>query len=202
MIVSLSIFFIFSKDEQNFLKDNTGDKVYSSEEKYFKDVRTEMDKRTSNNKEKNKIKIDYFSYIKIIIVLVLIIALIYVIFLFLKKSLKIKDDSVGGASVIISHSLGPGKWLQVVFVGGKYLILGVTNENINLLGEITDPKEIERYDIYLNQHKSEEGHSFSDVISNFFKAKFNKNINKEFDYEKDSIDFLKKQKDRLNNNNA
>ncbi|HOJ63111.1 MAG TPA: flagellar biosynthetic protein FliO [Spirochaetota bacterium] len=158
-----------------------------------------MEKRSnlSSDKDNKKIKIDYFAYIRIILVLAVVLGIIYGLFIFLKKSLKIKDDTSEGATVIVSHSLGPGKWVQVVFVGGKYLILGITNENINLLGEITDPKEIERYEIYLNQRKSEDGHSFRDIISDFFKKKSPK---KEFDYESDSIDFLKKQRERLNNN--
>lgn len=157
-----------------------------------------MDKRSNlSNKDDKKIKVDYFAYIRIIIVLGIVIAIIYVVFLFLKKSLKIKDDTSEGATIIMSHSLGPGKWIQVVFVGGKYLILGITNENINLLGEITDQKEIERYEIFLNQKKSEEGHTFKDIIKDFFKSKFNKKIEKEFDYENDSIEFLKKQRERL-----
>lgn len=157
-----------------------------------------MEKRSNlTNKDDKKIRVDYFAYIRIIVVLGIVIAIIYGIFLFLKKSLKIKEDTGEGATVIMSQSLGPGKWIQIVFVGGKYLILGITNENINLLCEVTDQKEIERYEIFLNQRKSEEGHTFKDIIGDFLKSRFNKKVEKEFDYENDSIDFLKKQKERL-----
>lgn len=141
----------------------------------------------------------YFEYIKIIVILALVIAIIYGIFYFLKKTLKIKDETGEGAAIISNQSIGPGKWIQIVFVGGKYLILGVTNDNINLISEITDPKEIERLEISLNERKTDEGHSFSDIMSAFFKnnLKFKEN-KKQFDYEEDSVDFLKKQKDRLN----
>ena len=81
---------------------------------------------------------------------------------------------------------------------GKYLILGVTNDNINLISEITDQKEIERLEINLNEQKVDSGNSFSTIITNFLKnnVKF-KESKKEFDYENDSVEFLKKQNDRL-----
>lgn len=120
----------------------------------------------------------------------------------LKKSLKIKGKVGEGASVLISESLGMGKFIQVVNIGGKYLILGITNDRINLLSEVTDPKEIERYEIIQNEKKIQQGKGFIDVISDFIKTKFKQNpIQKKFDYEVDSIDFLKKQRKRVDDMN-
>lgn len=125
--------------------------------------------------------------------------LIYGVFYFIKKRLRINNNLGDEAYLLSSQSLGPGKWIQVVYVGGKYLILGVTNENISLLTELTDPKEIERFEILYNNRKTEEGHNFMDMISDFFKKRGGNNTgNNEFNYETDSIDFLKKQNERIN----
>jgi len=195
----LSIFCSFSAG------DVSRDDSSISEDAYFKEVKKNMGITDADNTSdagkvdgKVKIKINYFSYVKIIVVLALVLLSIYLIFLFIKKTLNIKTYKDDQSSVITSQTLGPGKQLQVVYIHGKYLILGVTNDNINLIGEITDPKEIERLEIYQSQKKIDEGNSFVDVISEFFKKTFSKKVEKrQFDYEVDSLDYLKEQRGRI-----
>ncbi len=154
--------------------------------------------KKDNFKNKTALKINIFSYIKIILVLSLVILVIYGLSLILKRSLVVKGNIQSNAEILINQALGQGKWMQVVHICGKYLVLGITNENVNLLTEINDPKEIERFDVILNEKKSETKSNFIDMITDFFKDKLKKNINKDkFDYEVDSIDFLNKQKERL-----
>lgn len=163
---------------------------------------TKQDDTTQNtdkqNNDKSKYSIGYFSYIKIIIVLIIVILLIYGLSILAKKYLKIKGNSGEQALILSNQSLGPGKWIQIVYIAGKFLILGITNENVSLITEVTDPKEKERLEIALNEIKIEKGSSFIDSISNVFKNILHKKSPIEkFDYEKDSVDFLKKQNDRL-----
>jgi flagellar protein FliO/FliZ len=202
--------FVFSADKTKDTKDK--DPVVD-ESAYFGKVKSVMDKEkkdqasSEENKDKQdkkkKISIGYFSYIKIIIVLAIVIGLIYGITYFIRKSLKITDKAGEGATIVLSQPLGPGKWIQVVFVAGKYLVLGVTNDHINLISEVTDKKEIERFEVLMNERKTEEGHSFMDVVTDFFKNTLKKKVTKEsFDYEKDSLGFLKKQKERLDKLNG
>jgi flagellar protein FliO/FliZ len=40
--------------------------------------------------------------------------------------------------------LGPRKWLALVEVGGKVLLLGVADQAIALLTTLDDPKQVER----------------------------------------------------------
>ena len=40
--------------------------------------------------------------------------------------------------------LGPNKSVCIVEIGGRILLLGVTDQQITMLGEITDQQEIER----------------------------------------------------------
>ena len=208
LILLYSLFFTF----HSYPQDITNDEI-SKEAQYFNKVKSAMDKddedrekrvvESEDDKQKKAdISIGYFPYLKIIIVLVLVILVIYGISLILRRFLRIKGDIGGGANIIINQSLGPGKWLQVVYIGGKYLVLGVTNDQINLITEIEEPKEIERLEIILNEKKVNEGESFIDVVSDFFKNKLKKKINKEkFNYETDAIDFFKKQKERINKMN-
>lgn len=203
-LLTFSIF-IFSQDV------NDTNEV-SDEADYFNKVKSVMDKDSApaekeankEDEEKKNIQIGYYSYIKIIIVLLLVIAIIYGISYFLRRTLKIKGE-IGDetAAILVNQSIGAGKWIQVVFVAGKYLVLGVTSENINLISEIEDQKEIERFEMILNQKKTEEGGNFIDVITDFFKNKLRLNPEKQkFDYEEDSIEFLKEQKKKINDMNS
>lgn len=159
------------------------------------------DKKDIKKNADKKFRIDYWAYFKIIFLLGIVIAIIYLLSRVMRKFLIIKGQVPEGAVIIVSQSLGPGKWLQVLNVFGKYLILGVSNDRINLLSEITDPKEIERLEVIINSKKAEEGHDFMDIVKDFFKTKLKniKKVNKSnFDYEKDSLDFIRKQKERIN----
>jgi flagellar protein FliO/FliZ len=50
----------------------------------------------------------------------------------------------GDHKVVVSLPLGASRGVYVVEVAGRFLVLGVTDHNVNLLAEITDPAEIER----------------------------------------------------------
>ena len=153
--------------------------------------------KNANEKTKRNFGINIFSYIKIIFVLIIIIGIIYFIAHFLKKYVYKTGQAGQAVDIVISQSLGPGKWIQVVNIGGKFLILGVTNDNISLLTEVKDKAEIERYEIIMNEKKTEVGETFVDVVSTFLKDKFKKFKKDKFDYEVDTIEFLNNQKERI-----
>ncbi len=158
---------------------------------------TNTDENKGTQKDKINMNKNYLNYFKIIIVLAIVIGIIYAFFWFIKKFMKIQNVGSDGV-VITTTNIAPGKSIIVTFVCGKYLVLGVTNDNINFIAEITDQKEIERLEILANNREKEEGKDFFDVMSNYFKKFLKKDTKQQkFDYEKDSVDFLKKQKDRI-----
>lgn len=198
------IFSLFFSFVNIYSADTSGDGKIMSESRYFDEVKTSMgeNNKTTNVTDKPKEKINlskgYWEYIKIVVVLALVVLVIYLIFRFLRKAMKINEDAGEKAVIISSQSLGPGKAIQVIYIATKYLIIGVTNDNINLITEITDPKEIERLELQINNKKTDEGNSFIDILSGIIRGKPKDNVEKKsFDYESDSLDFLKKQKDRI-----
>jgi len=54
-----------------------------------------------------------------------------------------KTAVAGDNKIVFTLPLGPNRGVSVAEIAGKYLILGVTEHNINLLQEITDPEQIE-----------------------------------------------------------
>ena len=57
---------------------------------------------------------------------------------------RFNQDIGGGGRLLSSVALGPKMSVCVVELAGKVMLLGVTEQNVNLLGEIDDLEEIER----------------------------------------------------------
>ena len=189
------IILLFSFSILNLYADTTTDK-------YFKEVKSYMGGATAQSqesavKQNRSYGLNAFTYIRFILVLSAVVFTIYLLSLILKRYLK-KRGMIGEPSnVLLSQTIGNGKFLQVVFVAGKYLVLGVTNDNISIITEVTDPKEIDRLEIISNTRKAEEGDDFIDISSRFLKNFFTKKEpEKEFNYENDSINFYEEQKKR------
>ncbi|MBR1736712.1 MAG: flagellar biosynthetic protein FliO [Firmicutes bacterium] len=75
----------------------------------------------------------------------LIIVFIFILFLAYystKLIAKAKSGSIigGNIKIIESFSLGINASLQIVKVGGKYFLISVTKDNINLISEIEEDK--------------------------------------------------------------
>jgi len=152
----------------------------------------------SNQKNKTNMGKGYFNYLKIIIALLVVIGIIYIFFWFIKKFIKIQTKNDDDGVIITTTNIGPGRSIIVSYISGKYLVLGVTNDSISLITEITDGKEIERLEILASNKEKKEGKDFFDIMSNYFKRFFKKETKEtKFDYEEDSVDFLKEQKDRI-----
>jgi flagellar protein FliO/FliZ len=55
-----------------------------------------------------------------------------------------RGGGVGNGKICASLSLGPNRAVYVVEIAGKFMVLGVTEQNISLLSEITSLAEIEQ----------------------------------------------------------
>lgn len=77
----------------------------------------------------------------------LVLGLIFILF-FLFKKFVLKNTLFGKGGQLIqvlgSGFIGPKKNIALVEVAGEVLVLGISNDNISLLGNISDPKRIER----------------------------------------------------------
>ena len=172
----------------------------SAEKEFIQNVQKQM--HPSSSKEQNtNVTPTRFSaapaYARMFFTLLIVILIIMGLYYLLKKKVYAVDET--DTSVVLSnHILAPGRVLQIVYAGGKYLILGVTSENINLVGEITDPKEIERLELVYANRKNKKGDTFGEIMQNLLQRVTGKTTEKQtFDYEADSVDFLREQRERI-----
>jgi flagellar protein FliO/FliZ len=76
-----------------------------------------------------------------------------------------KAMSFGDNRVLVTLTLGPNRGVSVVEIAGKLLVLGVTDHNINLLQEVTEPEQLDKLRTLQ-----------TDTASNQFDAVFQKHL--------------------------
>ena len=116
-------------------------------------------------------------FIRMLVVLIIVVALIYFVFYFIKKKtnvVKSDDDYLRRAAYI---NIAPGKTVEVITLIDKAYLIGVTEDNITLLGEIHDDELIKAMNISADKKSNiKKPSTFSEVLD-MFTAKGNKNKN-------------------------
>lgn len=115
--------------------------------------------------------------LKMIFVLIIVIVLIYVVLRFIKKKtniVKTEDDFLRRASYI---NIAPGKTVEVITLIDKAYLIGVTEDNITLLGEIEDKELINAMNVNADKNQNvKKPLNFDDVLD-IFTAKGKKKSN-------------------------
>jgi flagellar protein FliO/FliZ len=102
--------------------------------------------------------------IKTIFVLGLFIGGFYFFYKFVTQKSGLNLSGQEAIRILSTVSLGTNKFIQIVDVAGKIFLLGVTDNNINLLTEIKDREEIDRIRL-LSSTPPVRGSTFQDFIT-------------------------------------
>lgn len=127
-------------------------------------------------------------FVRMIIVLIVVVVLIYFVFFFIKKKSNYVKDDDDFLRRVASLSLAPGKSVEVVTLVDKAFLIGVTDDKISLIGEITDAELIQAMNLNADKKKSQKKTvNFDDVLGMFMgnKAK--------------NVDVYKDSESRINN---
>jgi flagellar protein FliO/FliZ len=134
----------------------------------------------------------FFLIVKAVFSLLIITALIYFILRFFLKGQRWITKQQKFIQTIATHSLTPNKYIQIVEIGNKLLVLGISEHNINLLTEIVDKEEI---DFIKTESAKQEDKIPLSFIQHLKKRMRGEEI-KQVDYE-EKLKFLNKQRQRL-----
>ena len=111
-------------------------------------------------------------FVRMIVVLVIVIGLIYGVLWFIKKKtnvVKTDDDYLRRAAWI---NIAPGKSVEVITLIDKAYLIGVTDENITLLGEIDDKELISAMNLNADKkNNTKKPSNFSEVLDMFLVKK-------------------------------
>ena len=127
-------------------------------------------------------------FVRMIIVLIIVIGLLYFVFYFIKKKtnvVKSDDEYLRRAAYI---NIAPGKTIEVITLIDKAYLIGVTEDNITLLGEIKDDELIKAMNITADKKaNTKKPSNFSEVLDMFTSKGKNKNVFSEAESKVDNI---------------
>lgn len=101
---------------------------------------------------------------KTLFVLGLLAAGFYMFVRFIQQKSGIQLTGQNVVQVLSVVPLGPGKTLHVVDMAGKVFLLGVCDNNINLLTEIKDRDEIDRIRLLSSRSTPLQGKGFQEIV--------------------------------------
>lgn len=90
-------------------------------------------------------------FFKTVLALVFILALIFAASRFYNRSRKILGGKEGVIRQLYVHPLGTNRYLLLIETGGKILLLGVTENSINLLTEFADSERVNAVKLELSE---------------------------------------------------
>ncbi|MFA4922794.1 MAG: flagellar biosynthetic protein FliO [Ignavibacteriaceae bacterium] len=85
---------------------------------------------------------NFFDVLKALFPLVLVIGLLYAVLIFIKRkgiTASGKRSKIFNIDVLTTRSIMPRKYISVVKVESKYLVLGISEHSISLLKELEAP---------------------------------------------------------------
>jgi flagellar protein FliO/FliZ len=111
-------------------------------------------------------------FIRMIVVLIIVVGLIYGVLWFIKKKtnvVKTDDEYLRRAAYI---NIAPGKTIEVITLIDKAYLIGVTEDNITMLGEIQDDELIKAMNLTADKkNNTKKPTTFADVLDMFLVKK-------------------------------
>lgn len=142
----------------------------------------------------------FWDVFRIILVLAFIVGCIYFVLWILRRGMKINREDDPFLRKISAVDLSPGKSVQIITLFDKAYILGVSDDSVNLISEITEKDLVDSMNVYSDEHKHVSKPKTFEELLNIFTRKnaFGENdVQKKSSSEK-IVDLLKKQRNRIN----
>lgn len=136
---------------------------------------------------------------KTLIIIGLLLGGFYYFFRFVTKKTGIQLLGKDVAQVLSVIPIGQNRYLQVVDLAGKVLVLGVTDTNINFITEITEKDQIDRIRVMSARTPAAEMPTFGDFVSKQIGRLLEKREAKKENCEpdEDRLEYLARQRERL-----
>jgi flagellar protein FliO/FliZ len=152
-------------------------------------------------------------FFKTVIILGLFGLGFYFFFKYVTKKSGFMSTGSGAANILSILPIGQNKFIHIVDIGGRLLVLGVTENSINLITELKEKDEIERVRLQSSKTTPIQQHSFQDfVMENVgslveFVGRTKKSLEKKKEKKRepivdeyineDNVDYIRNQRERL-----
>jgi len=131
---------------------------------------------------------------KTVFSLLIITGLIYFILRFFLKNQRWIPKQQGFIQIIATQYLAPNKYIQLIEIGNKLLVIGVSDQSINLLTEIGDKEVIDSIKIQASRQEEKVSLPFLQHLKEKLRGQ---GIN--YTGSEEKLKFLSKQRERLKN---
>ena len=114
-----------------------------------------------------------WAFIRMILVLAVVIVIIYFVMNYMKKSVNGEPDTDDVyLRKVAQVTLAPGKTVQVITLLDKGYIVGVSDNNVNLISEIDDKELISAMNISSDKQRvTKKARNFAEVLEMFMPSK-------------------------------
>lgn len=167
-VMFLCITAVFSLYSQNTVSKTETENTITEESIVLTDEVTADSQPASSYKGPSTIGM----FIRMIIVLIIVVGLIYGVLWFIKKKtnvIKTDDEYLRRAAYI---NIAPGKSIEVITLIDKAYLIGVTEDNITMLGEIHDDELIKAMNLSADKkNNTKKPATFADVLDMFLVKK-------------------------------
>lgn len=135
----------------------------------------------------------------------------YLFFKFINQKMGMPGVGRDVVRILASTPLGQNKFVQIVDIAGRILVLGITDSNVSLITEITERDQMDRVKLLSSKSTPVQDVTFTQFLADQFGSvagMFQKRVSKKqeptvsFDDidrypQDDRMDYLRRQKDRL-----
>lgn len=167
-VMLLCITAVFSLYSQNTVSKTETENTITEESILLTDEVTADSQPASSYKGPSTIGM----FIRMIIVLIIVVGLIYGVLWFIKKKtnvIKTDDEYLRRAAYI---NIAPDKSVEVITLIDKAYLIGVTEDNITMLGEIHDDELIKAMNLSADKkNNTKKPATFADVLDMFLVKK-------------------------------
>ncbi len=139
-------------------------------------------------------------FIKMIFALAVVVGIAWLIFYLMKKTMKTSNDSDPFLRKVSQLTLSPGKSVQVITLQDSAFLIGVSDENINLLGKIDDKELVNAMNLYADKNDDvSKPRSFREILDIFMPGSSKEGEENLFEENlENSAEKIKKQREKFN----
>ena len=139
-------------------------------------------------------------FFRMIFVLIVIVVLIYFVMNFMRKKMGGGDsDDDTFLRKVAQVTIAPGKSVQIVTLLEHAYLIGVTDNSIDLLGEISDKELVDAMNLNADRNQARaRARNFNEILSLFLNPKSSGATEGERKASSSVSDFFSKQKERFN----
>lgn len=110
----------------------------------------------------------FWLFARMILVLAAVVACIYAVLWLFKRSMRTQESDDPFLRLVSSVQLGNGKSAQIITLVDRAYIVGVAENSVNLIAEVTDKELVDAINLYSDEHKNvKKPRSFADILDIF-----------------------------------